>query len=303
MKVLVRVALAVFLLVFLAGATIYHRPIWVQDQALHYKLWRAGIESRYVQTSLGRLHYFESDPAKATQPVPVVLVHGLGDRSEAWAGEMFRFREQGFHVYAVDLLGYGRSDAPDVDYSIHTEARAVDEFLSMAGVSQADVVGWSMGGWIAASVALDYPKRVRRLALFDSAGIRFETNLTADSFIPTNPEQVQQFVELLSAHPQPMPQFVADDVVRRLKKQGWVTRRSMAAMQSGNDILDTRLASLTQPVLIVWGAKDKLIPPAVGEKMRALVPGSHFVQIDGCGHIGPSECAEAFESQAAAFFR
>lgn len=302
MKVLVRVALAVFLLVFLAGATIYHRPIWVQDQSLHYKLWRAGFESKFAQTSAGRLHYFESDPKKATRAVPVLLVHGLGDRSEAWAGEMFRFRAQGFHVYAVDLLGYGESDTPDVDYSIHTEAHAINEFMSVAGVPQADVVGWSMGGWIAGSLALEYPKRVRRLALFDAAGIRFDTSLTADVFIPSNPEQVQKLVELLSATPQPMPRFVAADVVRRLQKQGWVTRRSMTSMRSGVDALDTRLGSVTQPTLIVWGAQDKLIPLSVGEKMHALLPESHFVAVPGCGHVGPSECAAEFERAAAEFF-
>lgn len=302
MKIMVRVALAVFLLVFLVGATIFHRPIWVQDQMLHYNLWRAGITGKYAQTSLGKLHYFESDPAKATHPVPVLLVHGLGDRSEAWAGELFRFRAQGFHVYAVDLLGYGASDTPDVDYSIRTQARVLNEFMSVTGISQADVIGWSMGGWVAASLSLDYPKRVRRLALFDSAGIRFETTLTADVFIPSNEDQVHQLVTMLADHPQPMPSFVAEDVVRRLQKQGWVTRRSMNSMKSGADALDNRLGSLTQPTLIVWGAADKLIPVAVGEKMHAMVTGSHFVQVTGCGHVGPSECAGDFEHQAAEFF-
>lgn len=302
MKILVRVALGVFLLVFLAGAAIYHRPLWVQDQQLHYKLWRAGFTSKYAQTSLGRLRYYESDASKATKPEPVLLVHGLADRSESWAREMFRFEADGFHVYAVDLLGYGGSDTPDVDYAIHTEAQVINEFMAVIELPQADVIGWSMGGWTAAQLALDYPKRVRRLALFDAAGIRFDTAVTADTFIPTTPEQVDAFQNLLAARPQPIPRFVAVDVARRLEQKGWVTRRSLTSMKSGVDILDGRLGSVTQPTLIVWGAEDKLIPPSVGERMHALIPGSHYVAVSGCGHLGPAECAADFERVAAVYF-
>jgi pimeloyl-ACP methyl ester carboxylesterase len=66
----------------------------------------------------------------------------------------------------------------------------------------------------------------------------------------------------------------------------------MDMMESGADMMDTRLKDIREPTLIVWGTEDRLIPIAIGERMHRGIPGSVFDRIAGCGHLAPAECAK-----------
>src|SRR5437899_2940300 len=128
MKFALRVLAVLVLVVVVAGLVFYRYPLWVADQQIRFHLWRAGVKSDYVEAGGYRLHYFEASPAGGTG-TPLVLVHGLGARGEDWAAMIPALAAQGFHVYAPDLLGYGRSPKPDVDYSILLEEQTVAQFM------------------------------------------------------------------------------------------------------------------------------------------------------------------------------
>ena len=89
-------------------------PLWVNDQQIRFHLWRAGVQSEYVEVGGYRLHYFEASPPDGSGGTPLVLVHGLGARRRGLGGDDSGAGGAGFHVYAPDLLGYGRSPRPDV---------------------------------------------------------------------------------------------------------------------------------------------------------------------------------------------
>ena len=158
---------------FLIGLVVYGwlRPLELALAALQVKLRVVdGISSRYVDLGRYRIHYYEGGSGP-----PIVLIHGLGSRAEDWANLMPQLVRGGRHVYAIDMLGYGRSSRPtDGDYSIPQEAGVVEKFIASEHLGQTDLGGWSMGGWVATRVALDEPEQVRRLAIYDSAGLRFE---------------------------------------------------------------------------------------------------------------------------------
>ncbi len=110
MKARLRLAGTVFLLFALvAGGTFYWNPLWVNDQQVRTRLWRAGVRSEYVNVRGDRIHYFEAAPPDGTPSKPLLLLHGLGSRGEDWAPLIPGLAAAGFHVYAPDLLGYGRS--------------------------------------------------------------------------------------------------------------------------------------------------------------------------------------------------
>ena len=196
----------------------------------------------------------------------------------------------GFHVYAPDLLGYGRSAKPDVTYSIPLEESIVVDFMHSLHLTHADLDGWSMGGWIAAALALDHPTLVDRLVLDDSAGITFQPSFLRTAFVPTDTASLDRLLALLSPHPITLPPFVVRATLRRIAHRGPIIQQSMDSMESGRDLLDTRLAAINKPTLIVWGAEDQLIPPAVGETMHHDIPNSALAAIPGCGHLAPREC-------------
>jgi pimeloyl-ACP methyl ester carboxylesterase len=289
MKFALRVVAFVVLLVVAAGLVFYRYPLWVADQQIRFHLWREGVKSEYVDAGGYRLHYFEAAPWNGGG-TPLVLVHGLGARGEDWAAMIPALAAQGFHVYAPDLLGYGRSAKPDVDYSISLEEQTVVQFMQAVHVPRADVGGWSMGGWIVMKLAMDRPEMVNRLAIYDSAGVYFPASWEPELFTPSDVIGVTKLIGMLTPKPQPLPGFVAEAALRKLEANAWVIRRSMTAMTNGRDLLDFRLYKISQPMLIMWGAQDELIPVSVGESIHKSVPQSVLNIVEGCGHLAPEEC-------------
>jgi pimeloyl-ACP methyl ester carboxylesterase len=291
-KVVLRGVGILLLLALAGGCFFYWNPLWFNDQLIRRHLWRSHVRSEYVDAGGYRLHYYEANPTDGTAGIPLVLVHGLGARGEDWSSMMPTLASEGFHVYAPDLLGFGRSAKPDVAYSVTLEENIVVDFIHAVGVQRADVDGWSMGGWIAAKLALDHPEMVVRLVLDDSAGITYQLSFPRDAFVPTDAAGLYRLFALLTPKPQPpLPDFVVRATLRKLKSGGKIVQASMDSMISGSDLLDTRLKNITQPTLIVWGTGDKLIPISVGETMHRDIPNSVFDGIAGCGHLAPSECA------------
>jgi pimeloyl-ACP methyl ester carboxylesterase len=292
MKLALRVAAVLVLLAVLAGGIFYFNPLWVNDQQIRLRLWREGVRSEYAMVDGYQVHYFEALPPQGVAGTPLVLVHGLGARGEDWGRMIPALAAQGFHVYVPDLLGYGRSPRPDVSYSIAMEETVVVQFMQAMHVARADVGGWSMGGWISMKLALDHPEMVDRLMIYDSAGIYFPATFGPELFTPSDTAGVRKLIAILTPKPREMPEFAARAALRKLQKNAWVLNRSTASMLNGHDLLDFRLHDIRQPMLIVWGAQDELIPLSAGEVIHQGVPQSVLAVVQGCGHLAPAECSK-----------
>jgi pimeloyl-ACP methyl ester carboxylesterase len=275
-------------LTFLLGALlVWRHPLATIDLMTRARLAYAGFHNEYATIDSNRIHYYEGGSG-----TPVVLVHGLGSRAEDWANLMPQLKNAGFHVYAIDLLGYGRSARPrDAAYSIPQEAGVLEKFITQQRIQKTDLIGWSMGGWVAARVALDQPEHVGRLVLCDAAGIRFTPNFTIFDFEPTTVPAVRRLYRLLMPRPTELPDFLARDMVRKFYSLNWVVDRSARSMFKGGDLLDGKLGALQMPTLIIWGKQDHLIPLATGVAMHAQIPNSVLEIYDGCGHLAPGQCA------------
>jgi pimeloyl-ACP methyl ester carboxylesterase len=166
----------------------------------------------------------------------------------------------------------------------------VEGFLDSQHLQQVDMAGWSMGGWIAMKVALQHPERIRRLVLLDSAGLRFKLGFDPALFQPESPTDLAALEELLVPHPRPLPGFLAMAMLRRGDDIGWVVRRSVQSMMTGDDLVDGKLGALTMPVLIGWGEEDRLIPLSVGYRLHTEILQSELDVYANCGHLAPGQC-------------
>lgn len=279
-------AAVIALVVCVSGAVFYLRPLWVADKIIRMQLALDGFQDRYAQVGPYRVHYFVGG-----QGTPLLLIHGLGARAEDWAPVMPVFARNGFRVYAIDLLGSGRTDHPDIAYTIGQQTAMVHQFLDQMHVSRADVAGWSMGGWVALELAEEHPEQVRRMVLYDSAGLLFHVTFGPEVFTPHNSAELARLDNLLTPHPARLPGFMARDIVRTLGKNYWVVDRMLQSMLTGKELLDGKLGNVHVPVLVVWGAQDKLIPPVVAQEMHQQMPQSVLEIYDGCGHLAPISCA------------
>ena len=277
------------LLVVVGGVGFLVRPVSYFNEWMYLGECLSGVESRSVTVAGHRVHYNAEGPAEG--PV-VVLVHGLGGRGEDWHGLAPYLAKAGFRVYMPDLPGYGRSEKPaDFSYSVPDEAAVVLGFLDALGLKQVDLGGWSMGGWIAQRIGSEHPERVRRLILFDSAGIYETPKWDTRLFTPSTPADLDQLDALLMPNPPKVPGFIARDILRISKKNAWVIHRTLDRALTGRDTTDSLLPGLKMPVLIVWGAEDKITPLSQGEKIHQLVTQSQLEVFAGCGHLAPGQCA------------
>ncbi len=214
MKTLGRLLLLVVIVGLVCGGMFYMRPLWVLRQEVHFSLFLHRVQSNYVMMPEGRVHYYEAESRIPGGGIPLVLVHGLGDRDESWAPMLEQLKRSGFHVYAPDLLGYGRSPKPDdSDYSISTQEQFVADFIQAIGMQKPDIGGWSMGGWIVLKLALDHPELVDRVVVYDSAGLRDQVAGGARIFHPTNEADTQHLFNLLEPDARPMPEFILRDAL------------------------------------------------------------------------------------------
>jgi pimeloyl-ACP methyl ester carboxylesterase len=288
MKAIKRLLYVAGVLVVAGAAGFWFRPVSYFNAALYVRECTSGVENRSVLVAGHRVHYLAEGPANG--PV-VVLVHGLGGQAEDWRLLAPYLAQAGSRVYLPDLPGFGRSERPaDFSYSIHDQAETVAGFLDVLGLKQVDLGGWSMGGWIVQLVAVRHPERVRRLMLFDAAGIYEKPAWETRLFTPISAAELDQLDALLMPHPPNVPGFVARDILRESSRHAWVIHRAVGSMLTGQDTTDNLLPGLRMPVLIVWGAEDKITPLSQGERIHQLVPQSQLEVFAGCGHLAPGQC-------------
>ena len=291
-----KLGMAAALLVLLVVA-LYFRPLTALFLARDFVMWSRGVESHMVQAGGHRLHYFEQGEGK-----PLLILPGLLSTAADASPLMNAFAGRR-RAIALDLLGQGASARPDIAYSIADQSAAVIAFLDSRDWGPVDLLGVSMGGWIALDVAAKRPDLVRRLILASSGGPRFETELTPESFAPQTVAELNTLIALQSAKQTgPPPAFLARDIVRRMKQDEWVALRAARSMISSRDAYDDdRLASVRTPTLVYWGREDRLIPLAVGRRLAAGIPGARLVVTPGCGHLAVLECKAEFVRAAESF--
>ncbi|MDE1154438.1 MAG: alpha/beta hydrolase [Acidobacteriaceae bacterium] len=305
MKNVFRLLTLVVLFGVVLGLMMWRKPLWVQKQATHFGLFLARVQSNYVMTPEGRVHYYEAEPRIPGGGVPLVLIHGLGDRDESWAPMIKRLKRAGFHVYAPDLLGYGRSPKPaDSDYSMATEEKFVADFIDALGLQRPSIGGWSMGGLIVAKLALDSPDKVDRVVLYDAVGLEAgQPVFPASIFMPQDAAQAQKLWSMMEPEAAPLPQNVAREMAEHLQENQNVIGKQFQDISSRKDALDGVIGGLKRPLLLVWGKSDALTPLTVGEKFHELVPSSELDIVEGCGHLAPSLCSGRVAAATADFLK
>jgi len=129
-------------------------------------------KDQYVEVGNIRTRYWALGDGKSS----AILLHGFGGYIENWEDNVAALA-QGRRVYALDLVGFGRSDKPQVGYSIPYLTEFVQEFMIVQDVDRAALIGESMGGAIALRFALQYPHKVEKMVLAASAGLGKEVSI------------------------------------------------------------------------------------------------------------------------------
>ncbi len=237
---------------------------------------------------------------------PLVLISGLGYALWQWH-RMVPFLVEHFQVITFDNRGVGQSDKPAGPYSAQMLAADTAGLLDALGIKKAIVMGHSMGGFIAQAMALDFPQKVEKLILCSTnfggphhipvtaeamkvlsdvtsdALTRFKNGLvvsTAPGWAEKNPEMIEKWIKWRVANPIDPAPYQAQLAI------GLALMPEAAAFE-------TKLPRLNVPTLILFGAHDKVVPPANASLLAEKIAGSKAVIFPDAGHFFPIEIPEA----------
>lgn len=262
------------------------------------------------------VHYRDEGPR--TDALPLVLVHGTSASLHTWEGWSRALRGQ-HRVISFDLPGFGLTGPwtgsyAGQPYSGERYARFVLDLLDRLQVQRFAIAGNSLGGEVAWQVAAAAPQRVGKLVLVDAGGHVFTPEQLPAAFrIARLPG-----LRLLSEHLLPRPVVVAslhsvygdpakvtDALVDRyfeLALRSGNRRALVERMQLVDRAPDTaRIAALKLPTLILWGGRDRLIPPATARRFQADIAGSQLVLFERLGHVPQEEDPAATVAPVKAF--
>jgi pimeloyl-ACP methyl ester carboxylesterase len=229
---------------------------------------------------------------------PVLLLHGgAGPMSVGpWAELLARTRP--LRVITPIHPGFMGTPRPEGLTDVRGVARVYAALLERLGIERATVVGNSVGGWIAAELALAAPARVQRLVLIDAAGIAVPGHPVVDVFSIS-------FAELsrLSYHD---PARFAVDPSKLTPEQRALMGANMATLKLyGGDMMDPglrqRLGAVTARTLVVWGEADRVVDPTYGRAFAEAIPGARFELVSQAGHLPQLEAPERLTETVAAF--
>jgi len=234
---------------------------------------------------------------------PVLFVHGLGGRWQNWLENIPRIAA-GRRVVAFDLPGFGRSQLPTAPISISRYAAVVERLCELLELESMVLVGNSMGGAIAAEAALRFPERVRRLVLVSAAAV---------SITDFNPAPAAALLAAIARTPLGTPEGVRAILGRRRARHlafATVVRhptristdmlcelvggRGAAGLADAMDAMVSHelrgeLSSIAQPVLIVHGREDMLVPVADAVWLSQQLPGAQLEVFADTGHLAMVE--------------
>lgn len=229
----------------------------------------------------------------------VVFIHGIGASMYTWRKTLPPLAAAGYRVVAIDNRGFGFSDKPAHGYRNAEYVHLVVALLDSLHISSAVLVGHSMGGAIAAEVALTHPDRVRGLVLIDAAGygVRWPGILKVArwpfvGWIVTpfrGRAATGRIVRSTYADPSKVTEADVDQYYAPVLDPGYARALRGVLREFRFDTLVGHLGGLQTPTLVLWGDADRWIPVGDGVRLARELPRGAFVVVPRTGHAAPEE--------------
>src|SRR3954462_756955 len=268
--------------------------------------WRPHLRQLQIDGRLVNLvDYGEGEPGKH----PVVFVHGLGGCWQNWLENIPRAAAEGRRVIALDLPGFGYSEMPYEEISISGFGRAVNAVCDELDLGEVVLVGNSMGGFISAETAIQFPARVARVVLVSAAGVTTSdlrsrpimAGARAVAAVATRTATMSERVvrrrhvrhlvyHSFIRHPTRIRNELLYEITLGSGRPGFLD-----ALQAIMDYdFRDRLPEIGCPTLIVWGTEDMLVPSSDADEFERLIPDPGKLIFRDTGHMAMLERPQTF---------
>lgn len=271
-------------------------------------------QDKYITVNNIKVHYLD----EGNSDIPIILVHGINANVSFWY-KNFSILAKTHRVIALDLIGFGDTDKPQVEYNAAMLAQFLCDFLQSLQIKRCYLVGHSLGGAISLQFALLFPDIVAKLILVSPAGfthkLPFIVRLGALPFIRQllkyiGKKLIAKAICLYVYDEKCITQDFLQNNYRIAQLPG--TRRVLISLLRQNvnihgikkDIIEPvmeNLSKLTMPILIIWGRNDKLLKFENAQTTLQLMPHAKLEILDQCGHVPQLEHPEKFNQLVNAF--
>jgi pimeloyl-ACP methyl ester carboxylesterase len=230
---------------------------------------------------------------------PLLFLHGASGAA-SWLPFMQSLSAR-FDVIVPQHPGFNDSDMPDWLDNIHDLAYFYLDFMEHLDLDRVHLAGASLGGWLAAEIAIRDTYRLASLTLIDAAGIYVPGSKQVDLFLGSDEQRIRDFFH---------DQACADEMIARIlqpefedanTKNRIATAKLAWQPRAYDPHLRKWLHRIDVPTLIIWGANDRVFPMEYAYVYQQLIPGSKAVIIPECGHIPQVEKRDIFVAELTGF--
>jgi pimeloyl-ACP methyl ester carboxylesterase len=242
------------------------------------------MQEEFVTVDGSRIRYLKAGSGKRN----LILIHGLGASAERWDLVIPSFGKH-FTVYVPDLIGFGLSDKPNVDYTTEFFANFVSSFLQELGIRKATVIGSSLGGQIAVEYVSLHQQSVEKLILVSPAGAMKQSTPALDAYIMAalypDESTAKNAFSMMTGNNKEISQTTVDGFVQRMLMPNakYAFMSTILGLKNAPEI-SIKLEILEIPTLVIWGELDPVIPIKYAEYFVQKIRDCRFYQMENCGH-------------------
>jgi pimeloyl-ACP methyl ester carboxylesterase len=307
---LINYCIVTFIIVNILSFIASEYQILRPDEEARLKEGKTFWEWTTPEKTTANIHYIE----RGTGSNHILLVHGFRCNTYTWRHLIDPLAEAGFHVWCIDLLGFGLSDKPYLNYSLELFIKQIHDFMDGHEIPKAHFIGNSMGGGLSITMALDFPSRVNSLTLISPLGYPIEiplyisigkhlsmfwTPFLGSTMIRKGLEQIvynKDSIQEEQVEAYRLPYSLAGGAAAALS-----TLKSFDNQKLED--LSRRYPEIGCPLFVIWGNNDTLIPIEHFKLFCKDFPSAKKLLIEECGHIPQEEKPEEIKASVLSFLR
>jgi 2-hydroxy-6-oxonona-2,4-dienedioate hydrolase len=259
------------------------------------------LQEKFVDVDGNKIRYLESGSSKKT----LVLIHGLGASCERWEKVLPIF-ENDFQVIVPDLIGFGYSDKPTVDYTMDFFSNFLEKFLKTLEINKTSIIGSSLGGQIAVEYTSSHSNSVEKLILVSPSGIMKQSTFALDAYIMAalypNENSAKNAFETMDGSGGKIPRNTITSFVKRMKLHNakFAFMSTLLGLKYSESITP-KLENISSSTLLIWGTDDPVIPIKFSKDFVTSINNCELYEMNKCGHTPYVQEPELFASKVLKF--
>lgn len=239
------------------------------------------LDEKFITISDYKIRYFEG----SCNGNDLVLIHGLGASAERWF-PLVPYLEKHYHLIIPDLIGFGYSDKPAINYTVNFFVDFLYDFLESIKIDRFHIVGSSFGGQIVTEYTAEYDKNIQKMILCAPSGLNPRLSPVMQKYLMVmlnpNPDNVNEIFSIME-NGKVESNFV-NDFISRMNEPNAKYVLSSILLNLRYTITKDILGKISCPSLVIWGNKDPIISQRYAKVLVSSIKNCDLAIMNGCGH-------------------